>query len=223
MRPARIMAKIEKDRAHRPFPRKCRRRKSEGRLGRRHALRFGGCFCAIARTRRRRPLAGNKAGKRRRKNMKKFLSDFQTFISRGNVIDMAVGVIVGAAFTSIVTSLVKDVINPILGVVVGSQDFSNFFFVLSLPEGYAGPMTYDALTKAGAAVIGYGAFITAVFHFLLMAFVVFCLVRLVNRVRLAADSAIFKKAQAEKKAAPTPEEVILLREIRDLLKQNRDR
>ena len=61
--------------------------------------------------------------------MKKFLSDFQTFISRGNVIDMAVGVIVGAAFTSIVTSLVKDVINPILGVVVGSQDFSNFFFV----------------------------------------------------------------------------------------------
>ena len=155
--------------------------------------------------------------------MKKFLSDFQTFISRGNVIDMAVGVIVGAAFTSIVTSLVKDVINPILGVVVGSQDFSNFFFVLSLPEGYVGPMTYDALTKAGAAVIGYGAFITAVFHFLLMAFVVFCLVRLVNRVRLAADSAIFKKAQAEKKAAPTPEEVILLREIRDLLKQNRDR
>ena len=90
--------------------------------------------------------------------MKQFISDFQTFISRGNVVDMAVGVIVGAAFSAIVSSLVKDIVNPILGVIVGSQDFSNFFFVLSLPENYTGPMTYDALTKAGAAVVGYGAF-----------------------------------------------------------------
>ena len=98
--------------------------------------------------------------------MKQFISDFQAFISRGNVVDMAVGVIVGAAFTAIVNSLVKDVINPILGVLIGSQDFSNFFFVLSMPENYTGPMSYDALTKAGAAVFGYGAFFTAVFHFL---------------------------------------------------------
>ena len=86
--------------------------------------------------------------------MKQFISDFQAFISRGNVVDMAVGVIVGAAFTAIVNSLVKDVINPILGVLIGSQDFSNFFFVLSMPENYTGPMSYDALTKAGAAVFG---------------------------------------------------------------------
>ena len=99
--------------------------------------------------------------------MKKFISDFQTFISRGNVIDMAVGVIVGAAFTAIVNSMVKDLINPVLGVLIGSQDFSNFFFVLSMPQDYTGPMTYDALTKAGAAVLGYAAFFTAVFHFLL--------------------------------------------------------
>ena len=76
--------------------------------------------------------------------MKQFISDFQAFISRGNVVDMAVGVIVGAAFTAIVNSLVKDVINPILGVLIGSQDFSNFFFVLSMPENYTGPMSYDA-------------------------------------------------------------------------------
>ena len=74
--------------------------------------------------------------------MKKFIQDFQAFISRGNVIDMAVGVIVGAAFSQIVNSLVKDVVNPILGFVVGSQDFSDLFIVLSMPEGYAGPMTY---------------------------------------------------------------------------------
>ncbi len=164
--------------------------------------------------------------------MKKFLSDFQTFISRGNVIDMAVGVIVGAAFTAIVNSMVKDIINPVLGVLIGSQDFSNFFFVLSLPEGYTGPMSYDALTKAGAAVLGYGAFFTAVFHFLLMAFVVFTLVRLVNTVREAAEAKLLAKqkqeeaeaaalkAEASKKAEEAvAKDIELLTEIRDLLKK----
>ena len=152
--------------------------------------------------------------------MRQFISDFQTFISRGNVVDMAVGVIVGAAFSAIVSSLVKDIVNPILGVIVGSQDFSNFFFVLSLPDNYAVPMTYDALTKAGAAVIGYGAFLTSVFHFILMAFVVFCLVRVVNHVRKMADAALALKKAEEKKTPPSsPEDIVLLREIRDLLKQ----
>ena len=156
--------------------------------------------------------------------MKQFISDFQAFISRGNVIDMAVGVIVGAAFTAIVNSLVKDVINPILGVLIGSQDFSNFFFVLSMPENYTGPMSYDALTKAGAAVFGYGAFFTAVFHFLLMALVVFSLVRVVNKVRKTAEAKLLAKKEEEKKAAapaPTPADIVLLQEIRDLLKEQK--
>lgn len=156
--------------------------------------------------------------------MSQFISDFKAFISRGNVMDMAVGVIVGAAFTAIVNSMVKDLINPILGVLVGSQDFSNFFFVLSMPENYTGPMTYDALTKAGAAVLGYGAFFTAVFHFLLLALVVFTMVRIVNNIRKAAEEKLAaKKAEEEKAAAaapaPTPADVALLQEIRDLLKQ----
>lgn len=158
--------------------------------------------------------------------MSQFISDFKAFISRGNVMDMAVGVIVGAAFTAIVNSMVKDLINPILGVLVGSQDFSNFFIVLSMPENYTGPMTYDALTKAGAAVLGYGAFFTAVFHFLLLALVVFTMVRMVNNIRKAAEEKLAaKKAEEEKAAAaapapaPTPADVALLQEIRDLLKQ----
>lgn len=158
--------------------------------------------------------------------MKQFIADFQSFISRGNVIDMAVGVIVGAAFTAIVNSMVKDVINPVLGVLIGSQDFSNFFFVLSMPENYTGPMTYDALTKAGAAVFGYGAFFTAVFHFLLMALVVFSLVRVVSKVRAAAQAKLQVKQEEKKVAAapaPTPEDIALLREIRDLLKQQQNR
>lgn len=164
--------------------------------------------------------------------MKKFFSDFQTFISRGNVIDMAVGVIVGAAFTAIVNSMVKDLINPVLGVLIGSQDFSNFFVVLSMPEGYTGPMSYDALIKAGAAVLGYGAFFTAVFHFLLMAFVVFSLVRGVNKIRAAteakllvkkkqeeAQAAVAAKAASQAEASRVSKEIELLTEIRDLLKK----
>ena len=156
--------------------------------------------------------------------MNQFISDFKAFISRGNVIDMAVGVIVGAAFTAIVNSMVKDLINPILGVLVGSQDFSNFFFVLSLPENYTGPMTYDALTKAGAAVLGYGAFFTAVFHFLLLALVVFTMVRIVNNIRKTAEEKLAAKKAEDEKAtaaapAPTPTDIALLQEIRDLLKQ----
>ena len=90
--------------------------------------------------------------------MKKFLHEFQAFVSRGNVLDLAVAVIIGAAFSAIVNSLVKDVINPLLGFLVGKPDFTGLFIVLSEPAGYTGPRTYEALTAAGATVFGYGAF-----------------------------------------------------------------
>ena len=101
--------------------------------------------------------------------MRKFLQEFQAFISRGNVLDLAVAVIIGAAFSAIVNSLVKDLINPLLGFLVGKPDFTGLFIVLSEPAGYTGPRTYEALTAAGATVFGYGAFLTAVVHFLLLA------------------------------------------------------
>ena len=142
--------------------------------------------------------------------MKNFLKEFQAFISKGNVMDLAVAVIIGAAFSAIVNSLVKDVVNPILGFVAGKPDFTNLFLVL----------------KAGATVLGYGAFLTAVVQFLLLAFVIFWLVRVVTTVRkhIEAQAARLledKKAQEAAKPAapaPTPEDVALLREIRDLLK-----
>ena len=115
--------------------------------------------------------------------MRKFIQEFQAFISRGNVLDLAVAVIIGAAFSSIVNSLVKDIINPLVGFFVGRPDFTNLFIVLRAPEGYAGPMTYEALTKAGATVFGYGAFLTAVVQFLLLAFVIFWPIKVVTTAR----------------------------------------
>ena len=162
--------------------------------------------------------------------MKKFLQDFQAFISRGNVLDLAVAVIIGAAFSAIVNSLVKDVINPLIGFLVGKPDFTGLFVVLSEPAGYSGPRTYEALTAAGATVFGYGAFLTAVVNFLLLAFVIFWLITAVTKVRRRIEAlakAEEKKAE-EAKAAPapatpvTPEDIALLREIRDLLKEKAD-
>ncbi len=143
------------------------------------------------------------------------LREFRDFIARGNVMDMAVGIIVGAAFTAIVKSLVADIINPIIGLVTGGVDFSNLFIVLGEGE-------YDSLAQAreaGAAVLAYGAFLTQVINFLIIAFVVFLLVRTVNRIREAAE-----RAQAQEEAAPEPEapkgpsELEVLLEIRDALK-----
>ena len=130
-----------------------------------------------------------------------FFKEFQTFISKGNVMDMAVGVIVGGAFNQIIGSLVKDIFNPILGFLVGKPDFTNLFWVLKAPENYTGPYTYDALT--------------AVIQFLLLAFVVFLLVKGMNALREAAEK---KKEEAPAAPAPTPEDIALLREIRDLMK-----
>ncbi len=141
------------------------------------------------------------------------LKEFRDFIAKGNVMDMAVGIIIGAAFTAIVTSMVDDLINPIIGLIVGGIDFTNMYAVLSgdVPAG-AG---LEAARDSGAAVFAYGAFITAVINFLIIAFVVFMLVRYVNKVK---DMAMKKEEEAP--AAPAgPTEVELLAEIRDALKK----
>jgi large conductance mechanosensitive channel len=140
------------------------------------------------------------------------INEFKSFIAKGNVMDMAVGIIIGAAFTAIVSSLVGDLINPIIGLIIGGIDFSGMYLVLS---GDIAPGTSLAAARdAGAAIFAYGAFIMAVINFLIIAFVVFMLVKMVNRVK---DAAIAKEAPGP--AAPKgPTQEQLLADIRDLLK-----
>jgi len=139
-----------------------------------------------------------------------FSSEFREFAVKGSVVDLAVGVIIGAAFGKIVDSLVKDLIMPIVGAIFGGLDFSNYFITLKAPPaGYTGPMTYDALTKAGVPVFAYGNFITVVINFLILAFIIFLMVRQINRL---------KRETPPSPPAP-PEEVMLLREIRDAVKR----
>lgn len=152
-----------------------------------------------------------------------FLKDFQAFISRGNVIDLSVAVIVGAAFNAIVSSFTKDLVNPILGVLVGKPDFTNLFLVLKMPENYVGPMTYEALNKAGATVLGYGAFLTSVIQFLLLAFVIFCFLKFITTLRKKLE---LEAEQEAKKAAPPPapkEDIELLKKILEELKKNNEK
>jgi large conductance mechanosensitive channel len=137
-----------------------------------------------------------------------FMTEFREFAVKGNVMDLAVGVIIGGAFGKIVDSVVKDLIMPIVGALFGGLDFSNYFILLkSPPAGYGGPMTYEALTKAGVPLFAYGNFITVVINFAILALIIFLMVKQVNRMK------------REKPAAPPapPEEVVLLREIRDNL------
>ncbi|MFZ2649870.1 MAG: large conductance mechanosensitive channel protein MscL [Burkholderiaceae bacterium] len=138
-------------------------------------------------------------------------TEFRDFVSRGNVIDLAVGVIIGAAFGKIVDSLVKDVIMPVAGKLLGGFDFSNLFLMLSSPApDFKGPLTYEALTKAGVPLFAYGNFITVALNFLILAFIVFMMVKQINRMKSAAPPP----------APPSvPEDVVLLREIRDALKR----
>jgi large conductance mechanosensitive channel len=138
------------------------------------------------------------------------LKEFRDFAVKGNVIDLAVGVIIGAAFGKIVDSMVRDLIMPVVGRVVGGLDFSNYFVALaSPPAGYSGPMTYEALTKAGVPVFAYGNFITILINFLILAFIIFQMIKAFNRVKSKLDAA----------PAATPEDIVLLREIRDSLKK----
>ena len=135
------------------------------------------------------------------------MSEFREFAMRGNVIDLAVGVIIGAAFGRIVDSLVKDLVMPIVGAIFGGLDFSNYFIVLTskVPEGV--PRTYEALTSAGVPLFAYGNFITVLLNFLILAFIIFLMVKQINRL----------KRQAPATPPAPPEEVALLREIRDSL------
>jgi large conductance mechanosensitive channel len=144
-----------------------------------------------------------------------FASEFKQFALKGNVVDLAVGVIIGAAFGKIVDSVVKDLIMPIVGRLFGGLDFSNFFVMLANPPaGYNGPMTYEALTKAGVPLFAYGNFITVAINFIILAFIIFLMIRQINRLKLA--EAITPAAAA---APATPEDVVLLREIRDALRK----
>lgn len=140
------------------------------------------------------------------------LREFREFAVKGNVIDLAVAVIIGAAFGKIVDSAVNDLIMPVIGAIIGKIDFSNFFVVLArAPAGT--PRTLDALKKAGVPVFAYGNFLTILVNFLILAFIIFIMVQQVNRL---------KRAQAEPAAAaPTApaEDIVLLREIRDSLRR----
>ena len=138
------------------------------------------------------------------------LKEFREFAMRGNVVDMAVGIIIGAAFGRIVESVVKDLIMPPLGLLLGKVDFANLFLVLKhgpVPGPY---LTVDAAQKAGAVTFNYGLFANNVVSFLLVAFAVFILVRAINRLRR-------KQEEKPKEAPPPAEDVLLLREIRDAL------
>lgn len=135
------------------------------------------------------------------------MKEFKEFAVKGNVIDLAVGVIIGAAFGKIVDSLVKDIIMPIIGAVFGKIDFSNMYVVLgSIPAGVANNLA--DLQKAGVPVLAYGNFVTIVINFLILAFVIFMMIKQVNRLK-----------REEPAADETPEDIALLREIRDNLKK----
>jgi large conductance mechanosensitive channel len=139
------------------------------------------------------------------------MGEFREFAVKGNVIDLAVGVIIGAAFGKIVDSLVKDLIMPVISRVVGRLDFTAWFIPLaSPPPGYAGPMTAEALGKSGVPVLAYGNFITVALNFVILAFVIFLMVRQINRM---------KRAASPSPPAGPAEDVLLLREIRDSLKR----
>ena len=143
-----------------------------------------------------------------------FFSEFKEFAVKGNVMDLAVGVIIGAAFGKIVDSIVKDLIMPIVGRIFGGLDFSNYFIMLtSPPPDYKGAMTYEALTKAGVPLFAYGNFLTVLVNFVILAFVIFLMIQQVNRLKRA------EPAPAPAAATATPEDVMLLREIRDSLKR----
>ncbi|HEX8535280.1 MAG TPA: large conductance mechanosensitive channel protein MscL [Allosphingosinicella sp.] len=138
------------------------------------------------------------------------LQGFRDFINRGNVVDLAVAVIIGGAFTGIVTSLTEDIIMPVIGWLLGDLDFSNYFIRLgAVPAGYAGdPNNYAALKEAGVPMLGYGQFLTAAVNFLIIAFIIYLLVRSLRQI--VPDKDVPQAAE--------PAEVALLREIRDELR-----
>jgi large conductance mechanosensitive channel len=142
------------------------------------------------------------------------LREFRDFIARGNVLDLAVAVIIGAAFATIATSLTEDIIMPAVGALFGGLDFSSYFIMLGpVPEGYRGSLTdYAALKAAGAPVLGWGQFVSVIINFIILAFIIFLLIRM-------ASKAMTKPEEAPAEAAAEPADVALLREIRDELRK----
>ncbi len=139
------------------------------------------------------------------------MKEFRDFAVKGNVVDLAVGVIIGAAFSKIVDSVVNDLIMPVIGRILGGLDFTNYYFALKdIPAGTA--MTLEAVKKAGVPVFAWGNFLTIVLNFAILAFIIFLMVKQINRLRREAPPPV---------PAPvvTPEDVLLLREIRDALKK----
>src|SRR6478672_9376271 len=141
--------------------------------------------------------------------MKSFFLEFREFASRGNVVDLAVGIIIGVAFAKIVDSAVNDLIIPIVAGVLGKADFSGLFIPLATPP--AVPPTLEAFKKAGIPVIAYGNFLNVVLNFIILAFVVFVMVKQINRL---------KRRPAAPEAAATPEDIVLLRESRDAMRRS---
>jgi large conductance mechanosensitive channel len=141
------------------------------------------------------------------------LREFRDFVARGNVLDLAVAVIIGAAFAKITTSLTEDVIMPLVGRIFGGLDFSSKFILLGpIPPDYPGPMTYAGLKAAGVPMLGWGQVLTVTINFLILAFVIFLLVRAANRM-------MAKRDEAPAEPAAEPADVALLREIRDELRK----
>ena len=137
------------------------------------------------------------------------LREFRAFIARGNVMDLAVAVIIGAAFATITTSLTEDIIMPVVGAIFGGLDFSNYYLLLKpVPATYHGPMSYAGLKAAGVPMLGYGQFITVAVAFLILAFIIFLLVRWATKLMHRRDE-----------APGGPTEIELLTEIRDELKR----
>jgi large conductance mechanosensitive channel len=142
-------------------------------------------------------------------------SEFKEFAVKGNVIDLAVGVIVGGAFGKIVDSLVKDLIMPVVGKALGGLDFSNYFLLLGqVPADYKGAMTYADLSKAGVPMLAYGNFATVAVNFIILAFIIFLMVKQINKLKAQEPAA------PAAPAAPA-EDIVLLRQIRDALSANR--
>ncbi len=142
------------------------------------------------------------------------LKEFRAFVMRGNVLDLAVAVIIGAAFGRIVTSLTDDILMPVIGKIFGGLDFSSYFLTMGpVPAALQGSSDYAALKKAGVPLLGYGEFITVMVNFLIVAFIIFMIVRSVNRTL-----ARFERDKPAEVAAADPAEVVLLREILDELK-----
>lgn len=142
-----------------------------------------------------------------------FFKEFREFAVKGNVIDLAVGVIIGAAFGKIVDSLVSDIIMPLVGSIFGKLDFSNLYVVLGkIPPGVADNLA--DLKKSGAPVLAYGNFLTVALNFVILAFIIFLMVKQINKLRNAIETPVAPPPAA------TPEDIVLLREIRDSLKRS---